>query len=225
MNSDSDVCCGHINEPACVMHVPETDIIVHSCFSEGLPTIGAVPINSTYYMCMVCGRPHGFACECTFDNPYNLHDHAPKGTYEPPCTNGLQHWCLHGPTYYPEADEMFGGAIKCMRNTTAEQLQQEQNCGLLGERACLDSGTSISSCASPGPDGSTVRAMQPDGDAKAPTMCLSCNKMGPTKTKPMCPATFADDDTKDGLPGSCRNKVKRSMARYQLNSVAQRASS
>ena len=101
----------------------------------------------------------------------------------------------------------------CLDVCADAQREAEQDCGTLGHRACLDSATGVNSCASPGPDGSMVRAMQPNDDPMAPFMCLSCDG----QSLPSCPETHPEDDTSDLPPGSCSEKMRRSRARFGLN--------
>ena len=64
LSSDVDTreYCGRLGLPACVSE-EGGNIIVHSCFSDGHPTVGAVDTNGTY-MCVLCGEPNLYACEC-----------------------------------------------------------------------------------------------------------------------------------------------------------------
>ena len=94
LSSDVDTreYCGRLGLPACVSE-EGGNIVVHSCFSDGHPTVGAVDTNGTY-MCVLCGEPNLYACECTHDNNSTLPDH-----YSLPCSDGLSHWCLYYPQY------------------------------------------------------------------------------------------------------------------------------
>lgn len=220
MNSDAEhagECCGHLDEPACTKYDVTTGWTTHSCFSNGLPTVGAVKlVTSDNYTCQICGRPQDPACECTQDNAANEHDHAAAGHYSLPCGQGLSYWCLNGPQYSPVPDA--DGRWICKHNDSTAELLNEIGCGVLDRLACLDSATSVHSCASPATDGSMVRAMQRTDDANAPFECLRCNNTG----GPACPQQHPEDVLADEPPRTCDDKMRRSRSLYRRSLLMRR---
>jgi len=217
-------CCGMIHEPACTYENTTLSQMTHSCFSEARPTIGAVRAANGTYVCAVCGRPNGPACECTFDNEANKHDHG-NLTLElehKPCQGKLEHWCLDGPEYFPTQDETGVFEFVCVLNETDDSVKKaepmalkanpnllnstqltEHECGLFGERACLDPDTLVHSCASPGPKGEDVRAMPFDeSDPNTPIVCLACGHKGVQR----CPEQHPEDDLFDLPERTCTNE-------------------
>ena len=106
--------CGGLNQLACY----STDAAgneVHSCFSDGKPTIGAVQMTAdALYTCQVCGGPEGPACECTNDN---------EAVATSPCEQGLTHWCL-GEGF--EAVASPDGLWKCEATATVPVVLADQ---------------------------------------------------------------------------------------------------
>ena len=105
--------CGGLNQLACY----STDAAgneVHSCFSDGKPTMAPQMTADALYTCHVCGGPEGPACECTNDN---------EAVATSPCEQGLTHWCL-GVGF--EAVASPDGLWKCEATATVPVVLADQ---------------------------------------------------------------------------------------------------
>jgi len=229
-NSDAShysQCCGMLHEPACTYENTTLSLTMHSCYSEARPTIGAIRDSNGTYVCSVCGRPNGPACECTFDNEANKHDHGNLEIEKQhrPCQGEMDHWCLDGPEYFPSPDSTGVFDFVCIQNTTYNVTEEEEHinaeltpllvstqnstqltsndCGLLGERSCLDPHNGVHSCASPGPHGQTVRAMPYDeSDPNTHMVCVACGHKGARR----CPEQHPEDELADLPQRTCEQR-------------------
>lgn len=111
----TDECCGYLNFPACTTYDYATGSRVHSCYSDGHPTIGAIRTLDRGYVCQTCGYPAQPACECTHTN-----------SAVNPCDHGVTHWCLYGPEF--TAIPAANGQHLCMRNETGAQPTRARRC-------------------------------------------------------------------------------------------------
>jgi hypothetical protein len=240
-NSDPEhdgVCCGHLDEPACVYVYAEEEgnITIHSCLSDddpAAPAVQAVPLTSDVYMCLLCGRPDGPACECTDEDRsvrgIREEDEAlstfsrSSDLYGHPCDiPKTTHWCLDSPQFLPLlgesdadgdnateiADEAGEGATdvdvpRCRHNDTDAAAEEAAYCGEPGERACLDLATGVHSCSSPSPDGLKVAAIQWPDDV--PTAPITCLACGNSTLMPTCPGDHPEDDAPDKPPKTCHD--------------------
>jgi hypothetical protein len=174
--------CGQLGQPSCTNNDPTTGFTIHTCASQGHPTVGAVPTTTPgNYTCAICGEPDAPACECTHDNLYN-----PQQTtvdrYPRPCTGQMTHWCRYQPQYVAQILN-DGYRFECHHNDTdtGEQIL----CGQVGHEACLNIYEGTYSCISPDPKtGESVAAVLWDNDVhtrhqpNAPYLCKVCGTEG-----------------------------------------------
>lgn len=167
--------CGSVSQPACLEIGDAQGNAIHSCQSDGHPTVGAVPSSAKgdnhTYVCEVCGEPNGPACECTETEERAADNLLDANATMAPCAGVTSHWCRFGPQYI--AAQSVDGLYHCVHNDS--DTEAEMLCGTLGQQACLDVSTGVYSCRSPSPDGSIVRAMHIIGEPGAPFLCRRCS--------------------------------------------------
>jgi hypothetical protein len=185
MGNATNTTCGVRDGPACTFYDPVRDITIHQCASDGHPTIGAVITSpkdaDIEYTCQPCGEPNEAACECTHDNNHNPLIHVPDRT-KPPCIGSMSHWCRYQPQYLATTED--GERFACKMNLT-DAPEQEQ-CGIIGNEACLNIYSMSYSCISPDPiTGIEVDAVlyyDPDihrrHDQNAAYRCRKCGTEG-----------------------------------------------